>query len=112
MEALVESSDDAIISQTLTGIITSWNPAAERMYGYASEEIIGKSISVLIPKDRSNEMEDNLANISAGGPVHRDTQRVRRDGSVFRVSLTVSPIHDSDGALAGTSVIYRALPQA
>src|SRR5665647_2851986 len=91
--AVVEFSDDAIIGSTLGGIVTSWNPAAERLYGYSSEEIVGKPAETVTPKDRPEEMKDVLAKVKAGQHIdHLETIRVRKDGSVFLVSLTVSPI--------------------
>jgi len=108
MAAIVEYSNDAIIARTLDGTITSWNPAAERMFGYSSQEIVGKRIDLLIPKDRAGEMISILAKISAGRPVDNfETIRVRKDGTVFPVSLTVSPIRDEHGAVVSASVIFR-----
>jgi len=108
MAAIVESSEDAIISGTLDGIITSWNPAAARMYGYSSAEIIGKPAAFLTPADRTTEIKAVLEQIKAGQHVeHLETKRVRKDGTVFQVSLTVSPIRDAEGAVIGTSVIHR-----
>jgi PAS domain S-box-containing protein len=108
LAAIVESSDDAIISGSLDGIITSWNPAAERMYGYSSAEIIGKRADFLPPADRTTEIEAVLEQIKAGQHVeHLSTKRVRKDGTVFPVSLTVSPIRDAEGTIIGTSVIHR-----
>jgi PAS domain S-box-containing protein len=108
MAAIVESSDDAIVGGSLEGLVTSWNPAAERMYGYASQEIVGKPARVLTPQDRQSEIKAVLAKIRAGQHVeHLDTQRVRKDGTVFPVSLTVSPIRDPNGTIVGTSVIHR-----
>jgi PAS domain S-box-containing protein len=108
MAAIVESSDDAIIGRTLDGMITSWNPAAERMFGYSSKEIVGKHIDLLVPQDRAGEMISILAKISAGRGVDNfETIRIRKDGTVFPVSLTVSPICDADGAVAAVSVICR-----
>ncbi|HZY01813.1 MAG TPA: PAS domain S-box protein [Dermatophilaceae bacterium] len=110
MASIVEYSDEAIISSTLDGIITSWNPAAARLYGYSSEEIIGKSIQPVAPKDRPDEIKDLLAKIKTGLRVeHFETTRVRKDGTVFPVSLTVSPIRGIDGAIVGTSVISREM---
>jgi len=78
------------------------------MYGYSSEEIVGKPIDLLIPEDRTGEIEAILAKISAGLPVeHLETIRVRRDGTAFPVSLSVSPIRDAEGTIIGTSVIHR-----
>jgi PAS domain S-box-containing protein len=112
LAAIVESSDDAIISGSLDGIITSWNPAAERMYGYSSAEIIGKRADVLTPADRTTEIDAVLEQIKAGQHVeHLSTKRVRKDGTVFPVSLTVSPIRDAEGAVIGTSVIHREVTE-
>jgi PAS domain S-box-containing protein len=108
MAAIVEYSHDAIIGKTLDGIITSWNPAAERLYGYSSEQIIGQSVDLLIPGDRPDEMRTILARIKQGQAVeYLKTTRVRKDGTVFPVSLTVSPIRDADGAVVGASAIAR-----
>ena len=112
MAAIVESSDDAIVSGSLDGIITSWNPAAERMYGYASDEIVGKPAEYLTPQDRTREIKTILARIEASQHVqHLATKRVRKDGTVFPVSLTVSPIRDADGTIVGTSVIHRDMTE-
>lgn len=110
--AIVEFSDDAIVGSSLKGIITSWNPAAERLYGYPSKEIIGKSAETVTPKDRPDEMKDILAKVKAGEHIdHLETVRVRKDGSVFPASLTVSPICDADGATVGTSMISRDMAE-
>ena len=107
LAAIVEHSNDAIIAKTLDGIVTCWNPAAERMYGYSSEEMLGKSIDQL-SQDRTGEMSSILARIKAGQPVeHFETVRVRKDGTVFPVLLTVSPIRDAGGAVVGASSITR-----
>jgi PAS domain S-box-containing protein len=104
--AIVEGSDDAIIGRTPGGIITSWNPAAEEMFGYSGPEIVGKSVDLLIPKDRLAEAGDLAARIKAGQSVeHFETTRHRKDGTVFPVSLTVSPIRAEDGEIVGVSVI-------
>ena len=108
MAAIVECSDDAIISRTLDGIITSWNPAAAKMFGCSSQEIVGKSINLLVPQDRSGEMITILAEISAGRAVADfETTRIHRDGTLFPASLTISPMRNSSGAVVGASVIYR-----
>lgn len=112
MAAIVESSDDAIIGRTLKGIVTSWNPAAERMYGYSSAEIVGKSIDRLIPEDRLAEVGAAVAKLTHGQHVERlDTVRVRKDGTVIPVSVTVSPIRDADGAIVGISVIHSDMSE-
>jgi PAS domain S-box-containing protein len=108
LAAIIESSEDAIIAKTLDGIVTSWNPAAERMYGYSPEEIIGKPISMLAHKDQADEMAHILAEVRAGrGTEHYDTVRVRKDGRVFPVLLSVSPLRDAAGTLIGASSIAR-----
>ena len=110
--AIIEGSDDAIIGRTLDGVVTSWNPAAERMFGYSSKEIIGVSVDILIPTDRLAEAGAVVARIKAGQSVeHVETTRVRKDGTVFPVSLTVSPIRAEDGAIVGASVIFRDMTQ-
>jgi diguanylate cyclase (GGDEF)-like protein/PAS domain S-box-containing protein len=108
MAAIVENSDDAIIGKTLDGVITSWNPAAERMYGYTSDEITGRSIDLLSPVGGVEEVRSILARIRDGQQVERlDTVRVRKDGTTLTVSLTVSPIHHPDGTVVGASTIAR-----
>jgi len=102
--ALVDSSDDAIISKTPEGVITTWNRAAAEMYGYMAEEIVGQPVSRLIHADRPDEMVDILSAIRAGGRVdHYETVRVRKDGKAINVSLTVSPILDEGGRVVGVS---------
>jgi len=110
LAAIVEYSDDAIIGTTLDGIITSWNPAAERMYGYSREEIIDKPILLITHGDRTDEMNVILSKIMQGQHVdHLETIRVRKDGTAIWVSLTVSPIYDGNGdadsAIVGVSTI-------
>jgi PAS domain S-box-containing protein len=108
MAAIVEGSDDAIISETLEGVITSWNPAATRMFGYSSEEIVGKPVGLLIPQDQAGEAKAVVAKVSASQHVeHLETFNVRKDGTVFPTLLTVSPIRGADGAVVGASVICR-----
>ena len=107
LASIVSSSDDAIISKTLDGVITSWNKAAEEMYGYTAKEIVGKSIALLMPEG-STEMTDILEKISHGQRVdHFQTTRRRRDGTTVPISLTVSPICDRAGAVIGASSIAR-----
>jgi two-component system CheB/CheR fusion protein len=108
MAAVVEYSGDAIIGRGLDDAVTSWNPAAERILGYSSQEIIGTSADVLTPKDRAAEAEAIGAKVRAGKPVeHLQTTRVRKDGTVIPVSITDSPIRDVDGTIIGTSTIAR-----
>jgi len=112
MAAIFENLDDAIIGKTLKGIVTSWNPGAEKMYGYTSEEIIGKFIHKLNPSDRTGEVTSILAKVKADQPVeHFETIRVRKDGTRFPVSLSVAPIHDEDGTVVGASVIGRDMTE-
>lgn len=106
LAAVVESSDDAIISKTINGIILSWNKAAERIYGYTAEEIIGQSISLLLPPGRATEFSDAMEKIRHGKHVIRfDTVRVRKDGSPVEVAVTISPIIGSGGEVIGASSI-------
>ena len=108
LAAIVESSDDAIIRKTLDGTITSWNRAAERLYGYTKEEILGKSISVLVPPDRSDEVARMLRTIRGGQAVNNyETVQLRKDGRQVDVSLTMSPIMSSAGNVVGGSTIAR-----
>ena len=108
LAALVESSEDAIVSKDLNGIITSWNRGAERLFGYTASEIIGQSITVVIPPDRLAEEEIVLARIRRGERVAPfDTVRWRRDGTLIDVSLTISPIRDAASAVVGASTIAR-----
>src|SRR4029077_20844135 len=103
---VVESSDDAIISKDLNGIILSWNRAAERMFGYTEQEAIGMSIRKLIPADLQAEEDVVLAKIRAGESVdHYETVRQRKDGTLLRISLTISPIRDDRGEIVGASKI-------
>src|SRR5664280_106887 len=112
LAAIVENSNDALIAKTLDGMITSWNPAAEKMYGYSSKEMLGQSIDQLSPEGRTGEITSILAKIKAGLDVgHFETLRVRKDGTVFPVLLTVSPIRDADGAVGGASSITRDMTQ-
>jgi PAS domain S-box-containing protein len=106
LAAIVESSEDAIISKTLDGTITSWNKAAERTYGYLADEVIGRPISILIPSDRGQELPLILEKIGREQPLdHYETEHVRKDGQIISVSLTVSPIKNADGILTGASTI-------
>ncbi len=105
---VVDSTDDAIVSKDLNGIITSWNRAAERMFGYTAAEAVGRSIRMIIPADRQSEEDTVLARIRAGESVaHHETIRQRKDGTLFPISLTVSPIFDEAGHVVGASKIAR-----
>jgi PAS domain S-box-containing protein len=108
LAALVNSSSDAIIGKTLDGVITSWNEGAARIYGYSAYEIVGQPVSVLIPADRPDELSSILARIARGERVESyETERVRRDGSIVEMSVTVSPIHDATGVVTGASTVAR-----
>src|SRR5512146_1517617 len=112
LASIVNSSDDAIDSKTLDGIITSWNPAAEHMYGYTADEILGRNISILSHPDRPEEMDEILQKIRSGGRVeHYETVRVRKDGRTISISLTVSPILDDGGNIVGVSSISRDITE-
>ncbi len=108
LAAIVDSSDDAIISKTLDGVITSWNPAAERMFGYSAAEAIGRYIVLIIPADRRSEEDVVLARLRRGERVdHFDTVRQTKDGRLINISLTVSPVRAADGTIVGASKIVR-----
>lgn len=108
LAAIVESSDDAIISKDLNGVITTWNKAAERMFGYVAAEAIGRPITILIPSDRHNEELEIVTRIHRGDRVdHFETIRKRKDGSLVNVSLSISPIADETGKFVGASKIAR-----
>lgn len=106
--AIVNSSDDAIISKTLDGIITSWNPAAEAMFGYTAAEVVGQSIRIIIPSDRQDEEDFVLGKIRCGERVdHFETIRQTKDGQLLNISLTVSPVRNASGTVVGVSKIAR-----
>jgi PAS domain S-box-containing protein len=110
--AIVTDSDDAIISKDLSGIITSWNRAAERLYGYSVEEAVGKSILLLIPSDRHDEERVILERIARNERIdHYETVRQRKDGSLIEISLTVSPIRNAEGRIVGASKIARDITE-
>ncbi|WP_024311857.1 PAS domain S-box protein [Sinorhizobium medicae] len=112
LAAIVESSDDAIVAKDLNGIITSWNRGAERLFGYTAEDVIGKSITILIPQDRLSEEPGILERIRRGDKVdHFETKRRRKDGSLIDVSLTVSPVKDATGRIVGASKIARDITE-
>jgi PAS domain S-box-containing protein len=108
LSALVSSSEDAIISKTLGGIITSWNRGAQRMFGYSAEETVGKPITMLIPEDHRSEEPIILERVGRGEPIeHYETVRIKKDGTRFDVSLSVSPIRGPSGEIIGASKIAR-----
>jgi len=112
LAAIVESSDDAIVSKDLDGVITSWNAGAERIFGYLAEEIIGKPITILIPPDRQKEEEAIMARIRSGQRVdHYQTVRQRKHGSLIDVSLTISPVRNAQGKVIGASKIARDITE-
>jgi PAS domain S-box-containing protein len=113
MAAIVQSSQDAIVGKSPANIITSWNPAAEKMFGWSSREIVGKSGNLIGPEDRAQEIRDLAAKSGAGqGVENLETVRRRKDGTVFPVTVTVSPIRNTDGAIIGEAGIYRDLTKA
>src|SRR4051812_24056439 len=110
LAAIVTASDDAIISKRLDGKVTSWNRAAERIFGYAAEEMIGRSISILAAPDRADEMSLILDRVRRGERIdHHETKRRHKDGHIIDISLTVSPIFDIAGQIVGASKIVRDL---
>ena len=108
LASIVESSENAIIGKTLDGTIVSWNKSAETLYGYSAAEVIGKSISLLVPLDRRDELQEILAKIRSGRKIaHFETMRLRNDGRSIDVSLTISPIMNDQGAPTGAASIAR-----
>ncbi|MGA2836399.1 MAG: EAL domain-containing protein [Acidimicrobiales bacterium] len=106
--AVLDSSSEAILSKTAQGVITTWNSAAERMYGYTSEEVIGRHVAMLVPEDRRGELESILAQVARGSAVERlETVRRRKDMSEVRVVLSVSPLFDGDGTVVGSIAVAR-----
>lgn len=108
LSAIVDSSDDAIVSKNLQGIVTSWNRGAERLFGYTAEEMVGQSIMRLFPPDRQDEEPQILTRLQRGERMdHFDTQRVTKDGRLIEVSLTISPVRNAEGVIVGASKIAR-----
>ena len=108
LASIVESSDDAIVSKSLDGIIQSWNAAAERLFGYTAEQAVGRHITLVIPPERIAEEDRIIASLRAGQRIeHFETERQRSDGQRISVSLTISPIKDAEGAVIGASKIVR-----
>jgi len=111
--AIIDSSDDAIISKTLDGVITTWNGGAQRIFGYAAEEVIGRPITLIIPEERLHEEPAILRRMRQGERVeHFETVRRRKDGTLVEVSVTISPVRTPDGRIVGISKIARDIMQA
>jgi PAS domain S-box-containing protein len=112
LAAIVDSSDDAIVSKTLDGVITSWNRGAERLFGYTAQEAVGQKIFLIIPEDRTAEEEDVLARLRRGEKIdHFETVRRTKDGRRVHISLTVSPIKDPEGNIIGASKVARDITE-
>ncbi len=112
LASIVESSDDAIVSKNLDGIITSWNNGAERVFGYTAEEAVGRPITIVIPQERHGEETEILARIRRGERIdHFETVRQRKHGSRINVSLTVSPVKNAEGKIVGASKIARDITE-
>jgi PAS domain S-box-containing protein len=112
LAAIVSSSEDAILSKDLDGTITSWNAAAERMYGYSAQEIVGQPVTLLFPPDRQNEFTRIMERICRGERVEPyETIRIRKDGTQLNVSVTISPIKNSSGSIIGASSIARDITE-
>lgn len=112
LAAIVESSNDAIYSRTPEGLVVSWNKAAERMFGFTASEMIGRSNCLLVPPERLHELDESFERVGRGESVGRsETVRLRKDGSRFDVSITVSPIRNDDGTVIGASVIARDISE-
>jgi PAS domain S-box-containing protein len=112
LAAIVDCSDDAIVSKTLDGIITSWNRGAERIFGYTAAEAVGQHITLIIPEDRKSEEDDVLARLRRGERVdHFETVRRAKDGRLLHISLTVSPIRDARGVIIGASKVARDITE-
>jgi PAS domain S-box-containing protein len=110
--AIVESSDDAIVSKNLEGIITSWNHGAQRLFGYSAEEVIGKPVTIVIPPDRHNEEPAILERLRRGERIdHFETVRRHKDGSLIEISLTISPVRNAAGTIVGASKIARDITE-
>lgn len=112
LAAIVEGSDDAILTKDLNGIITSWNRGAERIFGYSAEEVIGQSVTLLIPPERQDEEPEILDRIRRGDRIdHYETIRRRKDGQEIHISLTVSPLRNENGVIVGASKIARDITE-
>jgi PAS domain S-box-containing protein len=112
LAAIVESSDDAILSKNLDGIIKTWNKAAERIYGYTAEEVIGKPVSILTPPERRDETLQIMEKLRRGEQIkHYETERVTKEGRRIHISLTVSPVRDEIGRITGASAVGRDITE-
>ncbi|HLL60306.1 MAG TPA: PAS domain-containing sensor histidine kinase, partial [Candidatus Nitrosocosmicus sp.] len=112
LASIIESAEDAIIGKDLNGIITSWNPAAERIYGYSAKEIVGKSVSILVPSHKKDELLKIMNKIKKGEKIeHFETERIRKDGKIITVSLIISPIKDNSGTIIGASKIAHEITE-
>lgn len=112
LAAIVDSSEDAIVSKSLDGIITSWNKSAQRMFGYTAEEVIGRSIMLIIPPERRDEEDTIISRMKQGKRIeHFETVRMRKDGTTIDVALTISPVRDANGRIIGASKIARDITQ-
>jgi len=112
LAAIVQSSDDAIVSKTLEGVVLTWNPAAERIFGYSAEEMVGSSIYKLVPPELYDDERMVLERIAQGESVaHFETVRVKKDGTLFPIDLTVSPIRDPEGVVVGASSVKRDITE-
>ena len=112
LAAIIDSSEDAIIGKDLNGIVTSWNKGAEHIYGYTADEIVGKSISMITPKDRPDEVPEILKKIQRGeGVEHHETVRVTKDGRHLTMSISVSPMRNTLGAVVGASIVARNITE-
>ncbi|WKA26694.1 PAS domain S-box protein [Bradyrhizobium roseum] len=111
--SVVESSNDAIITKLLDGTITGWNGAAERLYGYTAAEAIGRNTNIIVPPERRDELRDIIERVSAGEPIeHQETSRMRKDGSIVDVSLSISPIRSASGRIVGISKSARDITES
>jgi len=113
LAAIVDSSDDAIVSKNLDGVVTSWNKGAERLFGYSAQEVIGQNIKIIIPKERYAEETDILSRIRRGERIdHFETVRVRKDGQSVHIAVTISPVRNAAGAIIGASKVARDITAA
>ena len=112
LAAIVQNADDAIVSKDLDSIVTSWNPAAARIFGYTEDEMIGQSILRIVPLELAGEENEIVSRIRRGERIdHFETKRRRKDGTVIDVSLTISPIRDGGGTIIGASKIARDITE-